>query len=494
MAKAKEQLYGKSEGGQTSQDSSQGKGGSEDKYQLLKIKPDTLDEDQKEERRRLLIEKYVDDYKKRKEEEKESLLQELGEGAKTKEETRQSEPVTKSKGDKAAEGLDKFMEYGGHASDILGGGTQTVTEILGAAGVEGKGLDKTSNIAGMASGAWGTLSGIYGTGKGIKDVAEKKGVDERAARLAGFDIAGSVFGAASGATGFTGSLFADREWGKRGDENPVADTLGNISAGLGFVGSGIGLAKSSYQTHTYKKLAQRRETDMSQAKMLKKYGTADRRYKELKDKYRQDKKSLTKAEKMEMLRQRYVRKRSRDYMEALRDAQISARQKASEGAWGVASGTVNTLGSGLGLMGGLFKQFAGDNNGLKIAGTVLSIAGGLLGLVAKGVEIGGKIYQDKQKEKSKEERAKNYLKEKAAKLKAKPEPRSDHMTDEEAELIIAKRLGVKNPSNYQEVFQKLAERRADRILNKEEGYREVLAALGLSEKADKATIMEALGA
>jgi hypothetical protein len=39
----------------------------------------------------------------------------------------------------------------------------------------------------------------------------------------------------------------------------------------------------------------------------------------------------------------------------------------------------------------------------------------------------------------------------------------------------------------------LSERRAERILNKEEGYEEVLAAMGLTKDADKATILEALG-
>lgn len=67
------------------------------------------------------------------------------------------------------------------------------------------------------------------------------------------------------------------------------------------------------------------------------------------------------------------------------------------------------------------------------------------------------------------------------------------MTLDEAKTIISKRLGVDDPTNYAEIYKKLAERRAERILKREEGYQEVLAALGLTEDADKATILEALG-
>lgn len=418
---------------------------------------------------------------------------------KYRESTRQLPEEREGIGEKIAKGVDKGTEWIGHGMDLADSLTTTGTEIAHlASGGENDTADEIGNVQGMVSGAWGTYSGLYGTVKGSQEAREKsKKGDKRGAALAGFDIAGSIFGGASGATGFTSSLLGKHGWGEREvkgkKENPYADVLGHISAGLGLFGSTTGLAKSSYQTHTYRKLAAKRETQEGIDKMQGQYSSARDDYKSLKDKYKKDKSALSKEQKLEMLKKRHERKRSKDFKEAMMDARQQAKLKSREGIVGIVSSSISTIGGGLGLAGGLFKQFAGNNKVLKTIGLGLGIASGVAGLLAKGAELIGQKIMDRKKKTAKVDSAKKYMEDKVNKLLDKQEAKEDKITKQEAELIIARRLGVEKPTDYKAIYEKLAERRAERILRREEGYKEVLASMGLTEDADKATILEALG-
>ena len=132
--------------------------------------------------------------------------------------------------------------------------------------------------------------------------------------------------------------------------------------------------------------------------------------------------------------------------------------------------------------------------GGKIAGAIL---GGIGNLMKMGTHALNKKNETEEKTATKSANDKNvekYINKEADALIVESEAQADQMTKEEAKIIVALRLEVKDPTNYEEVYKKLSERRADRILNKEDGYEEVLAAMGLTEPTDKATILEALGA
>ncbi len=330
-------------------------------------------------------------------------------------------------------------------------------------------------------------SGLYGAGRsGYQARQKSKKGDARGARLSRFDTASNLFGAGSGALGASSGIA-----GLKGADD-ASDWLGAASGMLDTAGALTNFTKGAYQKRSYGKLARRRETVDSKAEMSNKHIAAKEKYRKMKADYAKgDKDARSKEKRMEMLRQRHEHKRSKDFTEAMLSAQENASRKSKGGNWGMASGGLGTLSSLIGLAGSFAKQFGGV--GGAIAGAVL---GGISGLMKLGTTVGDKIAEGKEEkagEKSRAKQGEQYLKDKVASLLKKPEAQADHVSEAEARDIVAQRLGLGDASKPEEVYRKLAERRADRILNKEEGYKEVLAAMGLSENADKATILEALG-
>ncbi|NLL56993.1 MAG: hypothetical protein GX244_00575 [Firmicutes bacterium] len=461
---------------------------SPDKYELLKKDVNSLSDTEKEERAELLIEKYVVDWKKKKEEQMKELTEGLDDKEKSKEETRKSDPTPK--GSNTMETIDDIVEGVSTLSDVTDYGMSVASDFS----KESDGMDKASNITGIATGSIGMATSGYGALRASWQAGKKaKKGDSRGAKLAGFDILSSIFGFTSGATGTASGIT-----GLAGKDK-ASDRLGLASGAAGFAGSSIEMLKGIYEFGSYRRLANRKESEDSKVKMANKYVNARERYKQMKEEYAKGGEGARSKEKrMEMLRQRHDRKRSKDFTEAIASAQEHAKVKSRGGIGTILKGAGSTLGGGIGLAGSFLKHFAGKNEKLKLAGSILGAVGGGISLATTGLSWLGKTgifnkFSGPSAESVNEKKGKEYIESKADKLMKKPEAQADHMTKEEARIIVAKRLGVNDPSNYAEVYKKLAERRADRILNKEEGYQEVLAALGLSEKADKATILEALG-
>ena len=252
------------------------------------------------------------------------------------------------------------------------------------------------------------------------------------------------------------------------------------------------MAKGICQRRSYGKLAERQETEDSKRKMSHRYINSREKYKQMKEAYNKgDESARSKENRMEMLKQRHDHKRSKDFMEAMDSAREHAKIKSEAGGSGILSGSLGALGGGIGLAGSFAKQFGGF--GGKIAGAVLGGISSAINFSTKGVDSLAGRKEKAAGKAANDTKGKEYIEKKVASLLKKPDAQADHITEDEAKLIVAKRLGVDNPSDYSEIYKKLAERRADRILNKEEGYQEVLDAMGLTEDADKATILEALG-
>ncbi len=463
---------------------------SPDKYELLKKDPNTLDESEKAERARLLIEKYVTEWKTKKDQQMQDLGEDLGNNQNSGGSAAGSQ---KSKAEKFFQGVDEFKEWFDLGLDIAGDVSSFATDVADTAYTK-KGIDDhgptsmASNIIGIGTSSLGTLSSTYGLFRsGWKATQKAKKGDKRGASLATFDAFSSLFGALSGGTnvasGITGLAGADT----------ASNWLGHTANILGMAGSLTDTFKGVHQFRTYRDLANRKETEGSKAKMAHQFMRSREEYKRMKEKYKQGgKDALTSDEKMEMLKQRNQRKRSKDFMDAMKAAQEHAKIKSQAGKSGILSGALNTVSGAMATAGGFAKQFGGL--GGKIAGTVLGGLGSLTKYATKffvDKKAGDK--EEAAKKAANDKMGKEYIEEKAAKLVKKPEPQKDHMTLDEAKTIISKRLGVDDPTNYAEIYKKLAERRAERILKREEGYQEVLAALGLTEDADKATILEALG-
>ncbi|NLV16489.1 MAG: hypothetical protein GXY50_04670 [Syntrophomonadaceae bacterium] len=466
---------------------------SPDKYALLKRDVSSLTEEEKAERAKLIIEKYITDWKTKKEERMKELTEGMSDDEKSKEETRKSDPVpSKSRGERFLEGVDTVKEWGDLGADIAGDAASFATDVADTAHTS-QGNDNhqatsvAGNIASIATGGWGTLSGGYGMFRSGQNARQKrKKGDSRGAALSRFDVASNLFGTASGATGMASGIT-----GLTGSD--ASDWLGHASGIAGIGGSVTDMIKGIYQKRSYSNLANRKETVDSKAKMANQYMRSTDNYKQMKESYNKgDQSAHSKEKRMEMLKQRHDHKRSKDFMGAMASAQEHSKIKSQAGGSGILSGALNALSGGMGLAGGFAKQFGGF--GGKIAGTVL---GGISSLTKYATKyFVNKKGEDKEKAAKKaanDTKGKEYIEEKAANLKKKADAQADHITDEEAKLIVAKRLGIDDPSDYAEVYKKLSERRADRILNKEEGYKEILAAMGLTEDADKATIMEALG-
>ena len=346
-----------------------------------------------------------------------------------------------------------------------------------------KGSTSNSGI-GSEKGNRTLLSGIYGTIRsGAKARDKRKKGDSRGAALSRFDTASNAFGTAT--KGLEGGIS-----GVEANDDASAG-LGIASGATDMLGSGTNMVKGIYQNRAYGKLANRKETKLSESKMGYTHRKSMKRYKELKEAYHGgDKSARTKEKRMEMLKARHDQKRSKDFMETMSSAKANAKVKSGAGTGGAIS-------AGIGLGGGILNTIA---SGLKLAGPGGMIASAILGGIGSLMKMGSKDIQKgtdamekKGRKAGNDASGKKYIDEKAASLVKKSDAQADHMTVEEARRIVALRLGVDDPSKYDEVYKKLSERRADRILNKEEGYEEVLAAMGLSKKADKATILEALG-
>lgn len=458
-----------------------------DKYALLKKDLNTLSDTEKEERKRLLIEKYVVDWKKNKEEQMKELTEGLKDEEKSKEETRGSfatppqQPQSSETGENVMEGIST-------GADVLDYGMSVASDFSG----DNKGLSIASNVTGILTGGWGMFKGGHGMYKSHKEAKEKKKKgDVMGSRLARFDTFSGLFDFTGGAAGVAGSAH-----GLAGKEK-ASDRLGLASSVAGLASSSTELLKGAYHMGGYRHLASK--AGKTKEKMTSSYESARDKDKAMKEEYAKGGEGARSKEKrMEMLRQRHARKRSKDFMEAMAAAQEHNKIRAKGGIGTLLKGAGSTLGSGISATGAFLKYFAGENQGLKLAGSILGAVGGAIGLATTGLSWLGKAgifkkFQGKTSQSVNEQKGKEYIENKADKLMKKPEAQADHMTKEEALTIVAKRLGVNDPSNYAEVYKKLAERRADRILNKEEGYQEVLASLGLSENADKATILEALG-
>lgn len=463
-----------------------------DKYELLKRDVSSLTEEEKEKRKELIEEKYVADWKKEKEQQAKDLTEGLTDDEKSKEETRQSVDVPEKSGaEKFLEGLDTAMEVGDAISDVADAGISLGTDIADAV-YTGKGKEDhkatsmTSNIAGIATGTWGTLSGGYGMFRSGQQARQKrKKGDARGAALSRFDVASNLFGTISGATGMASGIA-----GLKGSD--ASDWLGHASGIAGIGGSLTGMAKGICQRRSYGKLAERQETEDSKRKMSHRYINSREKYKQMKEAYNKgDESARSKENRMEMLKQRHDHKRSKDFMEAMDSAREHAKIKSEAGGSGILSGSLGALGGGIGLAGSFAKQFGGF--GGKIAGAVLGGISSAINFSTKGVDSLAGRKEKAAGKAANDTKGKEYIEKKVASLLKKPDAQADHITEDEAKLIVAKRLGVDNPSDYSEIYKKLAERRADRILNKEEGYQEVLDAMGLTEDADKATILEALG-
>ncbi len=464
-----------------------------DQYALLKRDVSSLSDAEKQERPILLKKKYVDDWKQKKSKRMEELTEGLTDDEKSKEETRQSVNVPRqSRAGRFFEGVDNFMEIGDKVSDYAGMGISAITETADAVhskhDIDDHGAtDMASNITGIVTGGWGTLSGSYGLFRSAQQARQKrKKGDSRGAALSRFDAVSNLFGAASGATGMASGIT-----GLTGSD--ASDWLGHASSVADMGGSLTNVLKGAYQKRSYGKLAKRKETGESKAKMANEYMRSNEKYKKMKEAYdKNEGGARSKENRMEMLKQRHAQNRSKDFIEAMESAQEHAKIRSKEGGWGIASGALSTASGGIGFAGSLAKQFGGV--GGKIAGAVL---GGISSLMKVGnkevVERVAKSKGEAAKKKANDTSGKKYLDEKVASFLKKSDAQSDHVTEEEAKVIIAQRLGVDDPSKYAEIYKKLSERRADRILNKEEGYQEVLAAMGLTEDADKATILEALG-
>ncbi|GEM_PF-3027621 len=483
---------------------------STDPYALLKKDVSTLSEADKAARPDLLKKKYVDDWKQKKDKEMRELTDGLTDNEKSKEETRKSVNVPrKSKAAGFFEGVDELMDKGSKAVDYLGMGASFGIDTASAvyerqhesATKAGKTeeemsdiksgqdrTDKAGNIVNIITGGAGLLSGTYGSIRSGRKAKQKrlKG-DSRGAKLARYDTASNIFGAASGAAGMAGGIA-----GIKGKDD-ASNWLGTTSSILDIAGSVTDTFKGIYQRRAYKDLANRKETTASKAKMAHQHMSSKEAYQQMKSAYKANAPgSHDKAKRMEMLKARHAHKRSKDFIEAMEAAQENAKIKSQAGSRGILSGALKT-GSGLiGLAGSLAGQFGGTAG--KIAGAVL---GGISSLMKIGTqEIGDRRAEEKEKAASKQAndtRGRKYLDDKVASFLRKSEPQADHVTEDEAKAIIAQRLGVADPTQYGEIYKKLAERRADRILNKEEGYEDVLAAMGLTKDADKATILEALG-
>lgn len=447
----------------------------EDKYALLKKDPSSLLDEEKELRIKLLIEKYVHDWKKEKEEQEKELSEDLNAGGKSSEKTEKTDqPAEASAQEKEAGKAAKTKET---EDELFEAGESSATET-GTKDEE----DAGTKIKQLIGGAWSFVSSRLGTFQSGQQATENTG------------------GASSSPFGFVRSLFA-KFAGKGTDDaeaGPEQSTSASGAAGndLGLANLGrslIDMAKGVKESYSYGKLAGRKQTGESKAQTANQYINARERYKQLKEAYKKGGVgALSKEERMEMLKQRRTRKRSQDFLEAMAAAQEHAKIKSRAGIGRAVGSGLGSLGGVLNLAGSLVKKFAGPKG--QLAGTILGALGGGLAMFSPkvGEFLSKKFGTDKAKA-TNEEKGKKYLEEKAAKLMGKPEAQADHVNEEEAKLIVARRLGVKDPSDYAAVYKKLAERRAERILKKEEGYQEVLAAMGLPEDADKASILEALG-
>ena len=450
-----------------------------DPYALLKRDVNSLSEAEKQERANLLKQKYVDEWKQKKEKENEELSKDLTDDEESKEETGQSKDTPKaSMKKKLLGGFDNLMEKGGtKVEDFIDSKKDAESE-------------KTRNTAQIASGAWGMFSNSYSLFRSHqKSKQKRKKGDSIGAGLERFNMFSNLFGIAAGGTDAARGIA-----GFKGNDtaSPWLDMASGI-AGLGK--SATDTFKGMYQSRSYGKLANRKETESSKAKMANEYMRSREKYKHMKEAYdKNEEGTRSKESRMEMLKQRNAYKRSKDYIEAMNAAQETAKNKSKAGKWAFASGALKTLSGGLNLAEPLLaKKLEGSGTIGKAVGTGLKMLGKLAKFGAEKVEkaAGGK--QEELQKQSNTNRGKEYLDEKVASFLKKPDAQADHVTEEEAKFIIAQRLGVEDPSNYEEIYKKLSERRAERILNKEEGYEEVLAAMGLTKDADKATILEALG-
>ena len=466
-----------------------------EKYALLKKDVSSLPKEDKEERAELLVSKYVTDWKIKKEEQMAELTDGLSDDEKTKEETRKSvdTPKQKSKTDEFFDAIEndddddaKPGKKSGKKSDDDDDDDDDAKPAKKSDDDDDKDKKGSTSNSGIGSekGNRTLLSGIYGTIRsGAKARDKRKKGDSRGAALSRFDTASNAFGTAT--KGLEGGIS-----GVEANDDASAG-LGIASGATDMLGSGTNMVKGIYQNRAYGKLANRKETKLSESKMGYTHRKSMKRYKELKEAYHGgDKSARTKEKRMEMLKARHDQKRSKDFMETMSSAKANAKVKSGAGTGGAIS-------AGIGLGGGILNTIA---SGLKLAGPGGMIASAILGGIGSLMKMGSKDIQKgtdamekKGRKAGNDASGKKYIDEKAASLVKKSDAQADHMTVEEARRIVALRLGVDDPSKYDEVYKKLSERRADRILNKEEGYEEVLAAMGLSKKADKATILEALG-
>jgi hypothetical protein len=464
-----------------------------DKYQLLKKDLSTLSPEEKGKRAELLTEKYVTDWKTKKEDEMKELTTGLADNEKSKEETRKSVDVPESKAGQFFDFVDKLQEGGDITSDVAGGIAATGSDIADAAYSQRSAADNESNpggtsgnIVGIATGGWGALSNTYGSFRsGFKAADKRKKGDSRGAKLAGFDTASNIFGAASGAMGMGGNIA-----GLCGDSG-TSGVLGLTSGLADSAGAFTKMFKGMYQKKTYGDLANRKETDQSKRKMAGTERSEKEKYRKMKAAYHGNEEgSHAKDKRMEMLKARHDYRRSKDFTEAMSSAQANAKVKSDAADGGVFSAALGGIGGALNMMASGFKMMG---PGGKIAGAILGGIGNLLKMSTHAVNKAGEAKEKAARKSANETNARKYIQEKTDSLLAKPDAQADHLTGEEAKTIVAKRLGAKVPLDFTEVYKKLSERRADRILNKEEGYEEVLASMGLSANADKATILEALG-
>jgi len=467
---------------------------------LLKKDLNSLTDEEKEKRRELLIQKYVTEYQE-KEEERKAELEGKAEGkGKGKGEKSDEDPSefsteefldamedTGDKKDEQSDAGEKGEEEKQAGSEDKGEeeekqvGSQDKDEEEKPAAQEKKDDEKEDNGLGTEKGNRSLLSNTYGlirTGAQARD-RRKKG-DKRGATLKRFDFASKFFSTAG--TGLENGIS-----GVKPDEN-ASIGLELASNTMKMAGSGTDMAKGIYQSRSYGKLVNSKDARLAKSKLGYTSRKSQKKYRELREALKKG--DTSKDKRMELLKARNDYRRSQDFTEAIAAAQTHAKIKSRAGKTGAVSAglslggdILNTIGAGL--------KLAGPIGGL--VGTILGGFGSLMKMGSKDVQKASEAMEKKAVKKANADQGKKYLEEKAAALLKKPEAKSDNMTEDEAKMIVAKRLGVDEPNDYEEIYKKLSERRAERILNKEEGYEDVLAAMDLPKDADKAMILEALG-
>ncbi len=354
--------------------------------------------------------------------------------------------------------------------------------------------DYIGGITSILGGGYNTLSGGYGLFSNAKDADKKrKSGNKVGSRLAGLDAASSAAGMLGGISSMGSGIST---LAKNKEAGSVFGFVGN---GMDLLSGGLDMVKSGMQLRSYNSL-KKKQQDMQGGATAK--GTASSaEYGRLKGAAKG--KALGKDEAGALLNARSAKKRDKGSAQALEMANGLAGVKAAEGNKGIGASVAKFGAAGAGLIANIAKKIGG------ITGNAIGLAANAITTLGKGAAAGLSASNRRDTAKAtsamKEQMVRKVVeKKKQSFVTKKKADEADHVTDKEAEQIVVNRLNVNTPiddtgdplqGNIDTIYKEIASQNADSILmNSGAEKTKLLDALGLDDRADKATIMEALGA